>query len=131
MMQTKEITVVLYGRRHGRADWSFELDEKALDEMLKGLAEELAPFGMVLRREANAEMVLDVRGYNDLLNTVRLRSPQDGIGNLCLGHIIGISPHRDLLEDIRRGVNRVAFAPETIEPEGSNKIVCHNCGCGC
>jgi hypothetical protein len=130
-MQGKEITVVLYGRRHSRADWSFELDERALDEMLSGLAEELAPFGMVLRREAGAEMVLDVRGYNDLLNTVRLRSPQDGIGNLCLGHIIGTSPNRDLLEDIRRGVNRVAFAPETIEPEGSNKIVCHNCGCGC
>jgi hypothetical protein len=130
-MQAKEITVVLYGRRHSRADWSFELDERALDEMLKGLAEELAPFGMVLRREADAEMVLDVRGYNDLLNTVRLRSPQDGIGNLCLGHIIGSSPNRNLLEDIRRGINRVAFAPETIEPEGSNKIVCHNCGCGC
>ena len=130
-MQAKEITVVLYGRRHSRADWSFELDERALDEMLNGLAEELAPFGMVLRREADAEMVLDVRGYNDLLNTVRLRSPQDGIGNLCLGHIIGISPNRDLLEDIRRGINRVAFAPETIEPEGSDKIVCHNCGCGC
>ena len=130
-MQAKEITVVLYGRRHSRADWNFELDDRALDEMLNGLAEELAPFGMVLRREADAEMVLEVRGYNDLLNTVRLRSPQDGIGNLCLGHIIGISPNRDLLEDIRRGINRTAFAPETIEPEGSNKIVCHNCGCGC
>ena len=130
-MQGKEITVVLYGRRYSRADWSFDLDERALDGMLKGLAEELAPFGLVLRREADAEMVLEVRGYNDLLNTVRLRSPQDGIGNLCLGHIIGISPNRNLLEDIRRGINRVAFAPETIEPEGSNKIVCHNCGCGC
>jgi hypothetical protein len=130
-MQAKEITVVLYGRRHSRADWSFDLDERALDEMLNGLAEELAPFGLVLRREADAEIVLEIKGYNDLLNTVRLRSPQDGIGNLCLGHIIGISPNRNLLEDIRRGINRVAFAPETIEPEGSNKIVCHNCGCGC
>jgi hypothetical protein len=86
---------------------------------------------MVLRQAKEEEIVLEVKGYNDLLNTVRLRSPQDGIGNLCLGHIIGASPNRDLLEDIRRGVNRVAFAPETIEPEGSNKIVCHNCGCGC
>ena len=56
---------------------------------------------------------------------------QDGFSNLCLGHVIGASPNRDLLEDIRRGVNRVAFAPETVEPEGSSKIVCHNCGCGC
>lgn len=130
-MLAKEITVVFYGRRHSRSDWSFELDERALDKMLNGLAEELASFGMVLRREANAGMIIEVRGYSDLLNTVRLRSPKDSIGNLCLGHIIGISPNRDLLEDIRRGVNRVAFAPETIEPEGSNKIVCHNCGCGC
>lgn len=130
-MQAKEITVVLYGRRHSRADWSFVLDESALAEMLKGLAEELAPFGIVLRYAKVEEMALEIKGYGDLLNTVRLRSPRDGIGNLCLGHIIGASPNRDLFEDIRRGVNRVAFAPETIEPEGSSKIVCHNCGCGC
>jgi hypothetical protein len=36
-----------------------------------------------------------------------------------------------VFEDLRRGVSRVAFAPEMIEPEGSNKVVCHNCGCGC
>ncbi|HEY7746181.1 MAG TPA: hypothetical protein VIA07_07585 [Desulfuromonadales bacterium] len=130
-MQVKEITVVLYGRRHSRADWNFELDEKALEAMLRNLAEELVPFGIKLRHARDEEMVLEIKGYGDLLNTVRIRSPQDAIGNLCLGHIIGVSPNRDLLEDIRRGVNRVAFAPETIEPEGSNKIVCHNCGCGC
>lgn len=130
-MQAKEITVVLYGHRRSRTDWSFELDERALDAMLKGLAEELAPFGIVLRQAREEDVVLEVKGYGDLLNTVRLRSPRDGIGNLCLGHVIGASPNRDLFEDIRRGVNRVAFAPETVEPEGSNKIVCHNCGCGC
>ena len=69
--------------------------------------------------------------YGDLLTTVRLRSPRDHIGNLCLGHVIGQSANCDLFEDIRRGVSRIAFAPETIEPEGSNKVVCHNCGCGC
>jgi hypothetical protein len=65
------------------------------------------------------------------MNTVRLRSPKDHIGNLCLGHVIGQSANCDLAEDIRRAVSRIAFAPEMIEPEGSNKIVCHNCGCGC
>lgn len=130
-MQRKEITVVLYGRRHVRADWSFELDEQALDGMLCALAVELAPFGITLRLAKEEDVVLEIKGYGDLLNTVRIRSPHDAIGNLCLGHIIGSSPDRDLLADIRRGVNRVAFAPETIEPEGGNKIVCHNCGCGC
>jgi hypothetical protein len=130
-MQGKEITVVLYGRRQTRTDWSFVLDEKALEAMLASLAKELAPFDITLRQAKEEEVVLEIKGYGDLLNTVRIRSPQDAIDNLCLGHIIGSSPNRDLLADIRRGVNRVAFAPETIEPEGSDKIVCHNCGCGC
>lgn len=130
-MQAKEITVVFYGRRYPRSDWQCDVDEKAVVEFLGSLAEELAPFGVVLKQVWQEEMALDVRGYGDLLNTVRLRSPLDGIGNLCLGHILGASPNRDLLEDIRRGVNRIAFAPETVEPEGSDKIVCHNCGCGC
>ena len=99
--------------------------------MLSVLAEELAPFGITLHHARDKEMVLEIKGYGDLLNTVRIRSPRDAIGNLCLGHIIGSSPKCDLLADIRRGVNRVAFSPETIEPEGNNKIVCHNCGCGC
>jgi hypothetical protein len=130
-MQEKEITVVLYGRSHTRTDWSFELDEKALEAMLESLAKELTPFGIRLHTAKEEAVVLEIKGYGDLLNAVRIRSPRDAIGNLCLGHIIGSSPNRDLLADIRRGVNRVAFAPETIEPEGSNKIVCHNCGCGC
>jgi len=130
-MQAKEITVVLYGRRQARNDWNFELDEEALANMLNALAAELMPFGITLRLVKEAEVVLDINGYGDLLNTIRIRSPRDSIGNLCLGHIIGSSPNRDLLADIRRGVNRIAFAPETVEPEGSNKIVCHNCGCGC
>lgn len=130
-MQGKEITVVLYGRRQARTDWHFELDEEALAKTLNALAEELVPFGITLRLAKEEDIALDIKGYGDLLNTVRIRSPRDAIGNLCLGHIVGSSPNRDLLADIRRGVNRVAFAPETIEPEGSNKIVCHNCGCGC
>jgi len=130
-MQAKEITVVFYGRRQPRGDWQCDFEKTSVVDLLDALVEELAPFGIVLKQSWEEEMVLDVRGYGDLLNTVRLRSPLDGIGNLCLGHIIGASPNRNLLEDIRRGVNRIAFAPETVEPEGSNKVVCHNCGCGC
>jgi hypothetical protein len=130
-MKRKAITVALYGRSYSRADWRYDLDAAAVEEFLAGLQRELAPFGVALQWCREEDVVLEVKGYADLLNTVRLRSPQDDIGNLCLGHVIGQSPNRDLLEDIRRGVTRVAFAPETVEPEGSSKIVCHNCGCGC
>lgn len=130
-MQEKEITVVFYGRIFTRSDWQFEVNDEFLASFLADLREELAPLGIALRRIDDPQTVLEVRGYGDLLNTVRIRSPKDGVGNLCLGHIIGVSADRDLLQDIRRGINRVAFAPETIEPEGSDKIVCHNCGCGC
>jgi hypothetical protein len=130
-MNSKEITVVFYGRRFPRSDWRVDLDQPAMDRLLADLGQELEPLGVRLRGEKDGQVTIDVNGYGDLLNAIRIRSPRDHIVNLCLGHIIGASPNRDLLEDVRRGVNRVAFAPETIEPEGSNKIVCHNCGCGC
>lgn len=127
----KEITVVLYGYRLTNTEWSPEVDFDALDEFLKGLHNDLIALGITVTYRKEVENILDVKGYADLLNLVRLRSPQDSIGNLCLGHIVGQSDHCDLFEDIRRGVSRIAFAPEMIEPEGSNKVVCHNCGCGC
>ena len=130
-MMSRDISVVFYGRRQGRSDWSFELDEVEKADFFASLEEEFAPFGIAVRRLEEPDVLIEVQGYADVLNSVRLRSPKDGIGNLCLGHIVGASPNRNLFEDIRRGVNRVAFAPETIEPEGSDKIVCHNCGCGC
>ncbi len=130
-MNEKEITIVFYGRRFPRGDWQYDIDDHLLAGFFHDLAAELGRFGIRLNRQDDVSLTLEVKGYGDLLNCVRIRSPQDSIANLCLGHIIGASPDCDLLEDIRRGINRVAFAPETIEPEGSNKRVCHNCGCGC
>jgi hypothetical protein len=130
-MEKKEITIVFYGRRYPRQDWSFNWDQRAVDELLGEIQREFLPLGIVIEAVLEEGVVLDVKGYGDLLNTVRIRSLGDGIGNLCLGHILGSSPNCNLIEDIRRGVSRVAFAPETVEPEGSDKIVCHNCGCGC
>lgn len=130
-MQPKEMSVVVYGRRFVRQDWSHDLDLEAIRRLVENLVGELRPFGIILAFAVEEEICVEVKGYGDLLNAVRIRSPRDGLGNLCLGHIIGPSPYRDLLEDIRRGVNRVAFAPETVEPEASAKVVCHNCGCGC
>lgn len=130
-MQDKEINVRFYRRDFVRQDWDYPVDEGALADFFGQLAAELEPFGIRLAHGQDSAVTIQIKGYGDLLNAVRIRSPRDGFSNLCLGHIIGSSPNRDLFEDIRRGVNRVAFAPETVEPEGSDKVVCHNCGCGC
>ena len=130
-MSGKEITVVRYGFKLTSAEWRPEIEMDAVAPFVVALHEELKKLDITVNYLDDLESELEVRGYADLLNTIRLRSPKDHIGNLCLGHIIGQSANCDLLEDIRRGVSRVAFAPEMIEPEGSNKVVCHNCGCGC
>lgn len=130
-MSRKAITLTFYGRRFLRDDWRSDFDRVTIDPWVSSLQSEYAAFGIDIRGLWQEEILLDVHGYADLLNCVRLSSVQDGIGNLCLGHIIGKSAHCNLEEDIRRGVSRVAFAPEMIEPEGENKRVCHNCGCGC
>jgi hypothetical protein len=127
----KEITVVRYGHRVINREWSHDISLEALDGFIGHLHDELNPIGITVIYIKELDNVLEVKGYGDLLNTIRLRSPNDHISNLCLGHIIGQSAKCDFFEDIRRGVTRVAFAPEMIEPEGSNKVVCHNCGCGC
>jgi len=127
----KEITVVLYGYNLTNKEWSPDINIKGLDVFVASLHHDLNSLGITVSYLNEPEKILEVNGYGDLLNIVRLRSPKDHISNLCLGHIIGQSENCDFFEDIRRGVSRIAFAPEMIEPEGSNKVVCHNCGCGC
>ena len=95
------------------------------------LQDDLMRFCIDLIRVDNEETVIDINSYADLLNAIRISSPADGIANRCIGHIIGKSPRLDLMEDIKRAVNRMAFAPETVPPEDHNRQVCHNCGCGC
>jgi hypothetical protein len=130
-MTSKEITVVRYSYRLVNREWAPAIDMDGLGAFVVKLDNDLNRLGITVSYLSEPDMVLEVRGYADLLNTIRLRSPQDHIANLCLGHIIGQSENCNLFEDIRRGVTRIAFAPEMIEPEGSNKVVCHNCGCGC
>jgi hypothetical protein len=127
----KEITVVLYGYTLTSREWSPEFNPEGLRAFVSNLHQDLNTLGITVVYKEDLETVLEVGGYGDLLNTIRLRSPKDNISNLCLGHIIGQSVNCDFFEDIRRGVSRIAFAPEMIEPQGSNKVVCHNCGCGC
>ena len=130
-MTMKEITVVRYGYRLVNSDWAPTVDIDDLGGFVASLHKDLYSLGITVNYIDEPDKELEVKGYADLLNIIRLRSPKDHIGNLCLGHIIGQSENCDLFEDIRRGVTRIAFAPEMIEPEGSNKVVCHNCGCGC
>jgi len=130
-MTKKEITVVRYSYRLANSGWAPTVDLDALKGFVESLHKDLNSLGITVNYIDEPDKELEVKGYADLLNIIRLRSPKDHIGNLCLGHIIGQSDNCDLFEDIRRGVSRIAFAPEMIEPEGSNKVVCHNCGCGC
>lgn len=127
----KELTVAFYPYRMRAGSWSYDLNRVAVDQALKEQQRDLAKYGITLRVIEDDAFTMEVRGYADLLNSIRLRSPKDGISNLCLGHIIGPSQACDLIEDIRRGLKRVAFAPEMIQPEDENRRVCHNCGCGC
>ena len=127
----KEITVVLYGYNLTNKEWSPDINTADLDAFIDTLNNDLNSTGITVCYMKELDTVLEVGGYGDLLNVIRLRSPKDHISNPCLGHIIGQSENCNFFEDIRRGVSRVAFAPEMIEPEGENKIVCHNCGCGC
>jgi hypothetical protein len=127
----KGMRLTCYGRKHGRAEWENALSGVSFDLFFAELAQELGRFGIVLERLDDAAQVIEVASYADLLNAVRIASPSDGISNVCVGHVIGKSPHLDPLEDIRRAVNRIAFAPETVPPDDENRKVCHNCGCGC
>lgn len=130
-MDGKQLIVTFYGQNHVRPDWRVDVTGSQFDLFFIELQDDLARFGISLSREDNNDIVIAVNSYADLLNSVRISSPADGVANRCVGHIIGISPHLDLMEDIKRAVNRIAFAPETIPPEDHNRKVCHNCGCGC
>lgn len=130
-MAGKQITVTFLRQNHLRPDWKVDTGNMAFDLFFIELADDLSRFGVTLSMAENDAVTIDVNSYSDVLNAVRIASPYDGFSGLCVGHIIGKSPNLDLMEDIKRAVNRVAFAPETIAPEESNRRVCHNCGCGC
>ena len=127
----KGMRLTCYGRKNSRPVWEKVLTGASFELFFSELAGELEGFGILLERLEDDSQLIDVASYADLLNAIRIASPSDGIANICIGHVIGKSPHLDPLEDIRRAVNRIAFAPETVPPDDENRKVCHNCGCGC
>ena len=127
----KSITIVVYNRNFTRSDWQQDLDVAAIERLAVVLNDEFQQFDWQIGFLLDEAQSVEVRGYGDLLNAVRLRATGSTLGNPCLGHVIGASAACDPLADIKRGINRIVFAPETIEPESAYKTVCHNCGCGC
>ena len=127
----KNMRLTCYGRKLSRPEWENALTGVSFDLFFAELAQELERFGILLEQGGDCGEVIEVKSYADLLNAVRIASPSDGISNVCVGHVVGKSPRLDPLDDIRRAVNRIAFAPETVAPDDENRKVCHNCGCGC
>jgi hypothetical protein len=130
-MNRKKMVLNLYRQNHVRPNWRIDLGGCEYRLFFVELADILGKFGIDLEIASNDEVTIDINSYADMLNAIRISSPSDGFANICIGHVIGKSPNLDLMEDIKSGVNRVAFAPETIPPEDHNRRVCHNCGCGC
>jgi len=124
-----QINIVLYQTNFIK-DWRYDVNPEQIAELARELDAEFNPAGVRVIYTGQEEHSVKVGGYQDILNAVRLRSPESG-DNHCLGHIIGASQNCDILADIRRGVSKLAFAPETIMPDDNKRKVCHNCGCGC
>jgi len=130
-MKGKNIVLTLYNRNYIRTDWNKNFINEDFDLKIKTMSDELLKYNIKLELKRNNEITIDINSYADLLNSIKISSPDDGFMNKCIAHIIGQSQNLNLYEDIIRAVKRVAFAPETIMPDDENRKVCHNCGCGC
>ena len=130
-MSMKSLVVTILAQDHQRKDWYFDFDGDQFAAFFNDLTAEMASLGITVRLVKNPDITIVVNSYADLLNCIKVSSPQDNHHNQCVGHIIGKSDRLDIREDISRAVRRLAFAPETVAPETDFRKVCHNCGCGC
>lgn len=128
---TKQMIITILDQKHLRNDWCFDFEGQLFQDFLAGTIAEMERLGVLLTVVRNRDAVITINSYADLLNAVKISSPQDGHSNQCVGHIIGKSQHLNIMEDISTAVRRVAFAPETVAPSSEFRKVCHNCGCGC
>lgn len=127
----KPVSVTILNQKHLRKDWFFDFEGTEFEQYFETLVQEMEKLGVALRKVHNREVEITVNSYADLLNAVKISSPDAGHTNQCVGHIIGKSEHLDIMEDMRIAIKRIAFAPETIAPASEFRKVCHNCGCGC
>lgn len=128
--QLKTMTVTILNQQHLREDWLFDFNGDVFQRFMADLIKEMKKLGIALNCIYNSDVHITINSYADLLNCIKISS-DDSLGNHCIGHIIGISEHLDIMEDIASAIKRVAFAPETVAPAGEFRKVCHNCGCGC
>ncbi|KAA0895308.1 hypothetical protein [Oryzomonas rubra] len=127
----KRITITILAQEHIRKDWYFDFEAEHFRRFCENLSREMKKLGVALAIVHNRDATITINSYADLLNCVRISSPNDGHSNQCVGHIIGKSEHLDIIQDIGVAVRRIAFAPETVAPSNEFRKVCHNCGCGC
>lgn len=127
----KPITITILNQKHIRKDWLIDFDGETFQRFFDEMAKDMKRQGIALKKVRNRDVVIKINSYADLLNVVKVSSPEGGHSNQCIGHIIGKSENLDIMEDIRAAINRIAFAPETIAPASEFRKVCHNCGCGC
>lgn len=123
--------ITILDQKHLRNDWYVDFDGQPFQDFLAALIKEMRRLGVLLTVVRNRDAVISINSYADMLNVVKVSSPEDGHSNQCVGHIIGKSQNLDIMEDIGAAVRRVAFAPETVAPSSEFRKVCHNCGCGC
>lgn len=129
--KTKQIRLTILDQNYIRNDWNYDFDGPDFDGFFAALSADMEKMGIGLELLRNRDVAIPINSYADLLNVVKISSPDDGHNNHCIGHIIGKSPNLDIQEDIRLAVRRIAFAPETVAPSNEFRKVCHNCGCGC
>lgn len=129
--KTKQMVITILDQKRLRNDWYVDFDGQPFQDFLGGVIKEMKRLGVAITVMRNRDAAITVNSYADLLNVVKISSPEDGHSNQCIGHIIGKSQRLDIMEDINTAIRRVAFAPETIAPSSEFRKVCHNCGCGC
>ncbi len=127
----KQIRLTILEQNYVRNDWNYDFKGTGFQCFFESLSAEMGKLGIGLELIRNRDAAINVNSYADLLNVVKISSPDDGHNNHCIGHIIGKSQNLDIQEDLRIAVRRIAFAPETVAPSSEFRKVCHNCGCGC
>ena len=129
--KNKQIRLTVLEQNYIRNNWNFDFEGTGFNSFFEALVMDMHKMGIDLELVRNREAVININSYADLLNVIKISSPDDGHSNHCIGHVIGKSPNLDIQEDIKIAVRRIAFAPETVAPSSEFRKVCHNCGCGC